>query len=84
MSSWDQANRRQKLGFGLENRKQISQIIKDYFHLPFFLLIILWFTQCTNANLLETFPWDLDIFSLHSITIFVRRLIKRKWTILAI
>jgi hypothetical protein len=24
------------------NRKKISQIIKDYFHLPFFLLIILW------------------------------------------
>jgi hypothetical protein len=23
------------------NRKKISQIIKDYFHLPFFLLIIL-------------------------------------------
>ncbi len=27
--------------FGLENRKKISQIIKDYFYLPFFLLIIL-------------------------------------------
>jgi hypothetical protein len=24
------------------NRKKISQIIKDYFYLPFFLLIILW------------------------------------------
>ncbi len=37
-SSWDQANRRQKLW---RNRKKIGQIIKDYFYLPFFLLIIL-------------------------------------------
>ncbi len=41
-SSWDQANRRQKLGFVWGNRKKISQIIKDYSYLPFFLLIILW------------------------------------------
>ncbi len=41
-SSWDQANRRQKLGLVWRNRKKISQIIKDYFYLPFFLLIILW------------------------------------------
>jgi hypothetical protein len=40
-SSWDQANRRQKLGLVWRIRKKISQIIKDYFHLPFFLLIIL-------------------------------------------
>ncbi len=40
-SSWDQANRRQKLGLVWGNRKKISQIIKDYFYLPFFLLIIL-------------------------------------------
>ncbi len=40
--SWDQANRRQKLGLVWRNRKKISQIIKDYFYLPFFLLIILW------------------------------------------
>jgi hypothetical protein len=43
-SSWDQANRRQKLGLVWRNRKKISQIIKDYFYLLFFLLIILWFT----------------------------------------
>ncbi len=41
-SSWDQANRRQKPGLVWRNRKKISQIIKDYFYLPFFLLIILW------------------------------------------
>jgi hypothetical protein len=41
-SSWDLANRRQKLGLVWKIRKKISQIIKDYFYLPFFLLIILW------------------------------------------
>jgi hypothetical protein len=41
-SNRDQANRRQKLGLVWRIRKKISQIIKDYFHLPFFLLIILW------------------------------------------
>jgi hypothetical protein len=40
-SSWDQANICQKLGLVWRNRKKISQIIKDYFYLPFFLLIIL-------------------------------------------
>jgi hypothetical protein len=40
-SSWDQASRQQKLGLVWRIRKKISQIIKDYFHLPFFLLIIL-------------------------------------------
>jgi hypothetical protein len=40
-SSWDQANRRQKYGLVWKNRKKISQIIKDYFYLLFFLLIIL-------------------------------------------
>jgi hypothetical protein len=39
--SWDQANIRQKLGLVWINRKKISQIIKDYFYLPFSLLIIL-------------------------------------------
>jgi hypothetical protein len=39
---WDQANIRQKLGLVWRNRKKISQIIKGYFYLPFFLLIILW------------------------------------------
>jgi hypothetical protein len=41
-SCWDQANRRQKLSLVWKNRKKSSQIIKDYFYLPFFLLIILW------------------------------------------
>ena len=40
-SSWDQANIWQKLGLVWRNKKKISQIIKDYFYLPFFLLIIL-------------------------------------------
>ncbi len=40
-SSWDQANIRQNLGLVWRNRKNIRQIIKYYFYLPFFLLIIL-------------------------------------------
>jgi hypothetical protein len=44
-SSWDQANMRQKLGLVWRNRMKISQIFKDYFYLPFFLLIILCFRQ---------------------------------------
>ncbi len=40
-SCWDQANSRQKPGLVWRNRKKISQITKDYFYLPFFLLIIL-------------------------------------------
>jgi hypothetical protein len=40
-SSWDQANRGEKLGLVWRNRKKISQIINDYLCLPFFLLIIL-------------------------------------------
>jgi hypothetical protein len=49
-ASWDQANRRQKLGLVWKNRKKISQIIKDYFCLLFFLLIILWFWACFREN----------------------------------
>jgi hypothetical protein len=41
-SSWDQTNIRQKLSLVWRNRKKISQIIKDYLYLLFFLLIILW------------------------------------------
>jgi hypothetical protein len=41
-SRLDQANRRQKPGLVWRKGKKISQIIKDYFYLPFFLLIILW------------------------------------------
>jgi hypothetical protein len=46
-SSFDQANRGEKLGLVWRNRRKISQIINDYLdylYLPFFLLIILWFT----------------------------------------
>ncbi len=42
-SRWDHANRQQKPGLVWRNRKKISQIIKDYFYLLFFLLIILGF-----------------------------------------
>ncbi len=60
-SSWDQANRRQKLGLFWRNRKKISQIIKDYFYLPFVLLIILWsrwiLTDSLILIILVTF-WD--------------------------
>jgi hypothetical protein len=40
-SSWDQANVRQNLGLVWRNRMKISQIVIDYFYLPFFLLFIL-------------------------------------------
>ncbi len=43
MSSWDQANRRQKRGLAWRIRTKISQIIKDYCCLLFFLLFILCF-----------------------------------------
>jgi hypothetical protein len=58
-SNWDQANIRQKLGLVWRNRKKISQIIKDYFYLPFFLLIILWVrtTMACFTNL-ETIPFS--------------------------
>jgi hypothetical protein len=46
-SSWDQANSRQKLCLVWRNRKKISQIIKEYFYLPFFLLIILCYNTST-------------------------------------
>jgi hypothetical protein len=49
-SSWYQANIRQKLGLVWRNRKKISQIIKDYFYLPFFLLIILWSILCLTRR----------------------------------
>jgi hypothetical protein len=38
------------LGLVWRNRKKISQIIKDYFHLPFFLLIILWEQHISIQN----------------------------------
>jgi hypothetical protein len=48
--SWEQANIRQKLGLVWRNRKKISQIIKAYFYLPFFLLIILWALLSSMGN----------------------------------
>jgi hypothetical protein len=42
-SSLDQENIRQKQGLVWRNRKKISQIIKDYFYLPFFLLITVFY-----------------------------------------
>jgi hypothetical protein len=52
-SSWDQANRRQKLGLVWRIRKKISQIIKDYFYIPFYLLIILWHKLLRTCKVLE-------------------------------
>ncbi len=40
MSSWDQANRGEKLGLVWRNRKKISQIINDYLYWPFVLIIL--------------------------------------------
>ncbi len=56
-SSWDKANIRQKLCLAWRNRKKISQIIKDYFYLPFFLLIVLWpkLTGTSQRRLSELF-----------------------------
>ncbi len=44
------------------NRKKISQIIKDYFYLPFFLLIILWPipTIVNSGTTLWTFSPNLE------------------------
>jgi hypothetical protein len=59
-SSWDLANRRQKLGLVWRIKKKISQIIKDYFYLPFFLLIILWervYYLLMVINYLPLSPW---------------------------
>jgi hypothetical protein len=41
-------------GLVWRNRKKISQIIKDYFHLPFFLLIILWESPSNQNTNQET------------------------------
>ncbi len=48
-----QANRRQKPGLVWRNRKKISQIIKDYFYLPFFLLFILCVSPTLHFILFE-------------------------------
>jgi hypothetical protein len=44
MSSWDQANKGEKLGLVWRSRKKINKIINYNRYLPFFLLIILWHT----------------------------------------
>jgi hypothetical protein len=46
-STWDQANRWQKLGLAWRKRKKISQIINNYLFLSFFLLIIFWVAVMT-------------------------------------
>jgi hypothetical protein len=63
-----EANRLQKLGLVWRNRKKISQIINDYLHLPFFLLIILWIHQhplCPSVVVVEgillAYPKKLNI-----------------------
>jgi hypothetical protein len=52
-------------GLVWRNRKKISQIIKDYFHLPFFLLIILctYWTAVVQCQILYLFNDDLVQFS---------------------
>ncbi len=56
-SRLDQANRRQKLGLVWRIWKKISQIIKDYFYLPFFLLIILWVGGLMNSTATVQQKW---------------------------
>ena len=54
----DKANRQQKLGLVWKNRKKISQIIKVYCYLPFFLLIILWgyLRMCVQGGMIISIP----------------------------
>ncbi len=63
-SIWDQANIRQKIGLVWRNRKEISQIIKDYVFLLFFLWFILW-RRLTERSLaiLRHFQWEDTSFS---------------------
>ncbi len=49
------SRREQKLGLVWRNRKKISQIIKDYFCLPFFLLIILWLAVIKGIEVITKF-----------------------------
>ncbi len=63
-SSWDQTNRQQKHGLVWKNRKKICQIIKDYFYLPFFLLIILWYEYCKSSELRTWFRKNLILYVL--------------------
>ncbi len=51
-SSWDT---REKLGLFWINRKKISQIIKDYLYLPFFLLIFYALLYIHNSNSTSAF-----------------------------
>ncbi len=71
--SWDQANRRQKLGLVWRIRKKISQIIKDYFYLPFFLLIILWYALYRiYVSVLPTFWLISYLYLILSVSIFIK------------
>ncbi len=69
-SSWDQANIRQKLGLVWRNRKKISQIIEDYFYLPFFLLIILWLGLIRNLPLTLATVAEADVADVAEIVRF--------------
>jgi hypothetical protein len=60
-STWDQANRWQKLGLVWRNRKKISQIINDYLYIPFCLLIT-YFLGCSDDGRL----YSLVIYSTSS------------------
>jgi len=70
-SSWDQANIRKKLGLVWRNRKKISQIIKDYFYLPFFLLIILCWQQMSSMLSLELQPQEKQLQKLKQTNIWI-------------
>ncbi len=50
MSSWDQAYRGGKLGLVWRNRKKISQIIKGYLYLPFFLCYVMAQLPCPLSS----------------------------------
>jgi hypothetical protein len=71
-SRWDQANKRQKLGLVWRNRKKISQIIKDFFYLPFFLLIILWIGERRNEKAAKLKCYMCKNFYIYKITWEIR------------
>jgi hypothetical protein len=55
-------------GLVWRNSQKISQIIKDYFHLPFFLLIILWAEDWLGNNVDKAQDKDRDEVRKISIT----------------
>jgi hypothetical protein len=73
-SSWDQANRGEKLGLDWTNRKKISQIINDCLYLPFFLLIIL---CCIQREMWGMAPYMLEL-TINSPYLIVNSALQRK------